>query len=78
MDDNIAEWKHIGNDGSVFFPADWLDKTPRDFYGIKVLTSGIRFEYAIKTKVKMLTPEWEVFLMKSDIAAKEAITVGAG
>ncbi|WMJ90550.1 nucleotidyltransferase domain-containing protein [Anaerocolumna sp. MB42-C2] len=55
-----AEWKHIGNDGSVFFPFDWLDVSPRLFYNTKVYTSGIRFEYAVKTKVSMLHPEWRL------------------
>jgi len=53
-----AEWKHIGNDGSVFFPVNWLDQIPRMFYTAKVFTAGLRFEYALKTKVSMLNPEW--------------------
>lgn len=41
----IAEWKHIGNDGSVFFPFEWLDGIPRLFYNTKVL---------------MLHPKWQL------------------
>ena len=40
---------------------------PREFYNIKVYTSGFRFEYAIKTKVEMLTPIWK--LREKDISA---------
>lgn len=55
-----AEWKHIGNEGSVYFPADWLDQSPRSFYGVKAYTAGIRFEYAVKTKISMLHPVWQL------------------
>jgi len=55
-----AEWKHIGDEGSVYFPADWLDETPRNFYDVKAYTAGIKFEYALKTKVSMLNPEWQL------------------
>jgi len=64
-----AEWKHIGDEGSVFFPVGWLDEIPRDFYGVKIFTAGIKFEYALKTKVSMLNPEWQ--LREKD---REAIT----
>ena len=55
-----AEWKHIGEHGSVFFPEDWLDNEPRNFYGVPVYTSGVKFEYAMKTKPTMLNPDWNV------------------
>ena len=60
INEKTAEWKHIGNDGSVFFPFEWLDGSPRLFYNTKAYTSGIRFEYAVKTKVSMLHPEWQL------------------
>lgn len=60
INDKTAEWKHIGNEGSVFFPTDWLDSEPRDFYKTPVYTSGVKFEYAMKTKITMLNPEWNV------------------
>ncbi len=56
----IAEWKHIGNQGSVYFPAAWLDDSPRTFCGVQAYTAGIRFEYAVKTKVSMLHPTWQL------------------
>ena len=59
VDGEIAMWRHVGNDGTIFFPEEWLDKKPRAFYSVKALTSGIKFEYAIKKNVKLLSPEWE-------------------
>lgn len=53
-----AYWHHVGDYGTIVFPADWLDSSPRDFYGVKLCTSGARFEYAIKTNVHLLNPEW--------------------
>ncbi|MDF2989022.1 MAG: hypothetical protein K0R50_4532 [Eubacterium sp.] len=69
INEKTAEWKHIGNDGSVFFPFEWLDGFPRLFYNTKVYTSGIRFEYAVKTKVSMLHPKWQL-REKDQIAVK--------
>ena len=54
----IAEWKHIGDQGSVFFPFDWLDGEPRSFLGESVRTSGIRFEYMFRTNTPLLNPQW--------------------
>jgi len=67
LDGNIAQWQHIGKEGSVYFPADWLDTAPRTFYTAKAYTAGIRFEYAIKTKISMLHPTWQ--LREKDRAA---------
>jgi hypothetical protein len=36
-----------------------LDDTPRSFYNKNVYTSGVKFEYAIKTKASLLSPEPE-------------------
>lgn len=30
-DGAMMMWRHIGNDGTVYFPPNWLDDTPRDF-----------------------------------------------
>lgn len=60
IDGKTAQWKHIGEDGSVYFPAQWLDAVPRPFCGVSVYTAGIRFEYAIKTKISMLHPQWQL------------------
>lgn len=57
---DTAMWRHIGNEGTVYFPLSWLSKTPVNFYGIPILISGAEFEYAIKAKVKLLSPIWEL------------------
>lgn len=59
IDGKTARWRHIGDGGSVFFPAEWLDTEPRGFYDAEVYTSGFRFEYAVKTKAALLGPERE-------------------
>jgi hypothetical protein len=60
IEDRTAMWRHVGEQGTVFFPADWLDLAPRDFYGVPVHISGVRFEYAIKACVRLLSPEWRL------------------
>ncbi len=42
------------------FPAEWLDDTPRTFYDTSAYTSGIRFEYAIKSRPRLFSPEWDI------------------
>lgn len=69
VDNNVAMWRHIGNEGTVYFPCTWLENKPRYFYDIPVLTLGIEFEYSIKAKVKLLSPVWE--LREKDIKALE-------
>ncbi len=59
VDGEVAMWKHIGDEGTVYFPTGWLDRVARDFYDTKVYTPGICFEYAIKTNVRMLNAEWQ-------------------
>ena len=59
VDGDIAMWRHIGKEGTVYFPTHWLDEVPRDFYHVKAYTAGQQFEYAIKTKVAMLNPTWQ-------------------
>ena len=60
IDNETAMWRHIGDEGTVYFPISWLDDTPRNFYNQKVYTSGVRFEYAIKTNVRMINAEWQL------------------
>ena len=58
VDGDSAMWRHVGEQGTITFPTNGLDKTPRSFYGVKCYISGIRFEYAIKTNALLLNPEW--------------------
>lgn len=67
INSGTAEWKHIGDEGSVYFPTAWLDTEPRVFYGVNVYTAGRKFDYAVKTKIAMLNPEWK--LREKDLAA---------
>lgn len=60
VDGDTAIWRHIGEQGAIYFPEKWLDKMTRDFCGVRVYTSGIRFEYAIKTNPHLLNPEWRM------------------
>lgn len=58
LDNTIAMWRHIGDEGTVYFPCTWLENEPRYFHDIPVFISGVEFEYAIKAKVTLLSPEW--------------------
>jgi len=60
MNDKTAMWRHIGDKGTLFFPRVWLKDTPPAFYDTSVYISGIEFEYAIKAKVEILSPEWHL------------------
>ena len=68
-DKDIAMWRHIGNEGTLYFPRAWLVKVYISFYDIPVLISGMEFEYVIKSKVKLLSPLWE--LRDKDLEALE-------
>jgi hypothetical protein len=59
IDGDTAMWRHVGDQGTVYFPVDWLSPDPRSFYGTSTYISGAEFEYAIKTNVHLLNPEWE-------------------
>ncbi len=56
--DGIAHWHHIGIHGTVFFPYEWLDQAPVDFFGSPAYTIGLRLAYALKTCPRLLNPEW--------------------
>lgn len=58
IDGTVAMWRHIGDQGTVYFPYAWLDDVPRSFYGVEVYTSGLRFEYGFRSIVNNLNPEW--------------------
>jgi hypothetical protein len=54
-----AMWRHVGDQGTIGFPVDWLALSPRSFYDVQTYVSGARFEYAIKSNVRLLSPEWQ-------------------
>jgi hypothetical protein len=72
LNDETAMWRHIGNEGTLYFPRIWLADTPRDFYNTHVYISGIEFEYCIKARVELLSPIWQ--LREKDIEALEYFT----
>jgi hypothetical protein len=59
FDGSVAMWRHIGEQGTVYFPASWLDSAPRNFYATKVYTSGLCFEYSLRKIMGDLNPEWK-------------------
>ena len=67
VDESVAMWRHIGNHGTVYFPYKWLDDTPRDFYDVKVYTSGIYFEYGFRKIAKSINPDWKAEREKDKI-----------
>ena len=58
FDGETAMWRHAGDEGTVYFPKQWLSDTPQCFYDTRVFVSGIEFEYSIKTHPHLLNPEW--------------------
>lgn len=73
IDGAVAMWRHIGDQGTVYFPYAWLDDAPRTFYDVEVYTSGLCFEYGLRSIVKNLNPEWSNEREKDKIA-KEYLT----
>ncbi len=57
--DGIAHWHHIGIHGTVFFPFEWLDQTPIDFFGTSAYTIGVRLAWVLKAYPHLLSPEWK-------------------
>jgi hypothetical protein len=77
--DGIAHWHHAGQRGTVFFPHEWLDETPTDFYGAPAYTCGIELAYLLKTNVKLISAEWQLREKdRADIAVLERILAAKG
>ncbi|MCL2603868.1 MAG: hypothetical protein FWD90_05255 [Defluviitaleaceae bacterium] len=77
--DGIAHWYHAGPRGTVFFPFDWMDKEPHDFYGAKAYTFGIEMAYTLKNNVRLISPEWKMRDKdKADIAILDQIIAARG
>lgn len=71
FNNKTAIWKHIGDQGFICFPKEWLDIEFRQFYGINILTSGIKFEYCVRKIIKHMNPNWKIRTRKKDIIANE-------
>ena len=77
--DGIAHWHHAGSRGTVFFPYEWLDKEPRDFYGVQAYTFGVQMAYLLKTNVRLISAEWQPREKdNADIAVLEQILASKG
>jgi len=60
IEKDTAMWRHIGDKGTLYFPVGWLKDNPVNFCDSPVFISGPEFEYAIKEKVSLLSPEWQI------------------
>ena len=77
--DGIANWHHAGSHGTVFFPYEWLDKEPTNFYGSYVYTFGAEMAYLLKTNVRLISAEWQLRDKdRADIAVLEQILLSKG
>ena len=59
IDGDTAIWRHIGEQGAVYFPQRWLPVEPILFYDAQVYPSGVAFEYCIKSHPELLSPLWK-------------------
>ena len=69
IENDIAMWRHIGDEGTIYFPRKWLSDTNYNFYDTRLLVSGAELEYSIKANVKLLSPVWN--LRQKDITSLE-------
>ena len=60
IENGVAMWRHIGYQGTVYFPHSWLDEKPLGFYDAKAYVSGARFEFAFRSNASRLNPEWKM------------------
>jgi hypothetical protein len=66
-----AIWKHIGEQGFINFPREWLDSEYRNFYNLSIRTSGIKFEYCSRRIIKDMNPNWTDKIREKDIKSIE-------
>jgi len=78
----IAHWHHIGPQGTVFFPYEWLDKEPHLFYNTPAYTWGAEMAYIVKTNTKLVNIEWAQWEIrekdKADVLILEQIILSKG
>jgi hypothetical protein len=67
IDGETAMWRHVGEEGTVYFPAAWLDAAPRDLYTTRAYTAGLQLDYALKSNIRLTHATWE--LREKDHAA---------
>jgi hypothetical protein len=59
IEKETAMWRHIGEDGTVYFPVKWLPDKPNEIHEVKAYISGMQFEYCIKKEPSLLSPLWK-------------------
>lgn len=78
----IAHWHHIGPQGTVYFPYEWLDKEPHIFYDSPVHTWGAEMAYIVKTNTHLVNAEWAKQELRekdrADILILEQVLVAKG
>ena len=60
IDGDIAMWRHIGEEGTVYFPVGWLDAAPRPFYDTWVYSAGLQLDYTLKSNIRITHATWEL------------------
>jgi hypothetical protein len=66
-----AIWRDNGDLGHVRFPGAWLDRQPLMLCGVPVHVVGPEFEYVIKSRPRLLNPDWN--LEERHIAARKRL-----
>lgn len=54
-----ARWTHNGDEGSIWFPFDWLKLRPVIFCGIEVHVVEPEFQFVMIERPQMLNPNWK-------------------
>jgi len=64
-----VRWTHNGDQGSIWFPPEWLNTTPKKFCDIGVHVVQPEFQYVMLERPQMLDPDWKC--REKDITARE-------
>jgi len=56
--DDVVNWRHNGDNGTITFPVGWLREYPIDFYDVQVHVVEPEFSYVIKSLPSLMNPEW--------------------
>jgi len=64
-----VRWTHNGDQGSIWFPRQWLSTLPRNFCDVEVHAVEPEFQYVMLKRPHMLNSGWNC--RKKDIVARE-------
>ena len=77
--DDVVNWRHNGDSGTITFPASWLREHLVDFCGVQVHIVEPELGYVLKTNPDLMNPEWKPREKdKLDIKPLEKILVQKG